>query len=53
LLIILKHDLNSGVWKMAKEFTVIIEQDEEGYFDRQRDYFSSEEGRICSGKAEG
>ncbi len=38
---------------MAKEFTVIIEQDEEGYFDRQRDYFSSEEGRICSGKAEG
>ena len=53
LLIILKRDLNSGVWKMAKEFTVIIEQDEEGYFDRQRDYFSSEEGRICSGKAEG
>jgi len=48
-----RNEALSGVWKMAKEFTVIIEQDEEGYFDRQRDYFSAEEGRICSGKAEG
>ena len=48
-----RNEALSGGRKMAKEFTVIIEQDEEGYFDRQRDYFSSEEGRICSGKAEG